>query len=164
MRVFLPLFLLSACAGGSGSSDVCRSTNDLDAGTAVATVDGTAWVTTADWLWQGESLQINAAPADGWSISFVGQLTAEGDSFKAAADAGALPITVPLDESSAWALVYPTDGDSYDSRNGAGGALTVTDVGDELLACFDFDAATDGGDTVSMSDGALRATLSPFAE
>jgi hypothetical protein len=37
-------------------------------------------------------------------------------------------------------------------------------VGDELLACFDFDAATDGGDTVSMSDGALRATLSPLAE
>ena len=164
MRLLLPLALLSACAGGSAASDECRSAADLDAGAAAATVDSAAWASTADWLWQGESLQINVAPADGWSISIVGQLTADGESFKAAADAGALPITVPLDATGAWALVYPTDGESYDTRSGSGGTLTIADVGDELLACFDFDAVADGGDTVEMSDGALRATLSPLAE
>ncbi len=151
---------LLACTGEEGTSGTCSPDVSLEAGGVVGTIDGAAWSTTATWLWQGESLQINADPADGWRFSLVGQLADSGETVKAAVDAGSFPVTVPLGEAGAWALVYPTDGDSYHTANAAGGTLTITDVADDLTGCFAFDAATDGGEAVSITDGSLRAV--PF--
>jgi hypothetical protein len=149
--------VLVGCDGGSGTSGTCKP--DVDAGTAVATLDGADWSTTATWTWSGESLQINAAPADGWNFSLVGQLTETGETVKAAADAGAFPITVPLGQTGGWVTVFPTAGGSYHTKNAAGGILTVTAIGDELAGCFDFVAGTDGGDTVAVEDGSIQADL-----
>ncbi len=152
------LAALVGCDGGSGTAGTCKP--DADAGTAVATLDGAAWSTTATWTWSGESLQINAAPADGWSFSLVGQVTETGETVKAEADAGAFPITVPLGQTGGWVTGFPAaGGDSYHTKNAAGGTLTVTAIGDALEGCFDFVAGTDGGDTVAIEDGSLQADL-----
>jgi hypothetical protein len=156
----LALLLLAACSSGGGSP-TCTAADDLDAGAALATVDGAAWASTATWLWQRESLQVNAAPAGGWSFTFVSQTTADGETAKAAVDAGDFPIelSLPVGGEGGWVLAYPTDGDSYSTENGEGGTLTITALdGDALYACFAFDAATDSGDTVTVTDGALNAT------
>lgn len=165
MRTATLAFLLSlplaACTGEPVGDGTCTPDPALDAGMAVATVDGAAWSTSATWLWQGESLQVNAAPADGWSFSLVGQSTADGETVKAAADAGSFPITLPLAQDGAWVTVYPTDGDSYHTGNADGGSVTITDLGDNLTACFAFAAGTDGGDTVEFIDGSVLAL--PFS-
>lgn len=161
MRHLLCLALCSlvGCDGGSGPAGTCTPDAALDPGTAAATVDGAAWSTAATWMWQGESLQINADPADGWRFSLVGQLTEAGGTVKAAADAGEFPIVVPLGQTGGWVTVFPTDGDSYHSGNADGGSLTITDIGDELAGCFDFGAGSDAGETVDMADGTVRAAL-----
>lgn len=152
--VCFSLAVLVGCDGGSGTG-TCAP--DADAGTAVATLDGAAWATTATWTWSGESLQINAAPADGWNFSLVGQLTDTGATVKAQADAGAFPFIVPLGQTGGWVTVFPTDGDSYHTKNAAGGTLTVTGVDEALAGCFAFSAGTDAGDTVELADGVLQA-------
>lgn len=155
------LLPLLACDGASGSDGACTPDPALASGTAAATLDGAAWTTSATWLWQGESVQINADPADGWRFSLVGQLTDAGDTVQAAADAGAFPITVPLGTSGGWVTVFPTEGGdgSYHTKNAAGGTLTITEVGDELAGCFDFSAGTEAGDAVELTSGSVRATL-----
>ncbi|MDP2310835.1 MAG: hypothetical protein Q8P18_32755 [Pseudomonadota bacterium] len=160
--VCFSLFPLLGCDGASATPGTCTPDAALDSGTAAAMVDDAAWSTTATWNWAGESAQITAAPADGWRFSVVGQLTDGGDTVKAAADAGGFPITVTLGESGesgGFATVYPTDGDSYITANAAGGSLTITEVGEDLVGCFSFSAGTDGGDTVAIADGSVRAAL-----
>ncbi|MFN7145819.1 MAG: hypothetical protein ACK4YP_18735, partial [Myxococcota bacterium] len=66
MRHLVLVLPLAACAGGgSGTPDTCDVPADLDDGAATALLDGTAWESTATWVAQGDSVQINAAPADG---------------------------------------------------------------------------------------------------
>jgi hypothetical protein len=158
-----PFLLLLACAGGNASSASCDDADPLDAGAIAATVDGAAWASTATWVWQGESLQIDAAPADGWSFTLVAQTTADGATVKAGIDAGAFPIEVSLaDGGGGWGRGHPSDGDPYITDDAEGGTLTLSALdGDALLGCFDFVAGDGGRKSVEVSDGALHAA--PFS-
>ncbi len=162
MRTLLLLPLLAACAGDEGGpASTCTDADSLAEGVVTATVSGSTWESDATWLWQGESVQITAAAADGWNITFVGRTLADGTTVKAAADAGSFPIEVVLAEGGGgWALAYPSDGDSYSTDAGSG-TLVLTGLADDVLAaCFDFVAARENGDEVEVVDGAVRAV--PF--
>jgi hypothetical protein len=163
MRTLVLLFPLAAgCAGASSAAGSCTDAATLDDGVVAATVDSAPWESTATWLWQGGSLQLTAAPADGWNFTFVAQTLDGGDTVKDVVESGAFPVELTLESGAdGWAIAYPTDGDSY-STNAGNGTLTVTDFADDVLsACFAFTAATDGGDTVNVEAGAARAT--PFS-
>lgn len=151
------IVLLLACTGEPSSADVCADADALTAGSVVATLDGAAWSSTATWLWQGDSLQVNTATADGWRFSIVAQTLAEDTTIKSAADAGSFPIEVQLAEGGGgWALAYPDDGDSLTTGLG-GGTLTLSALeGDALYACFSFEAAS-AATTLSAESGAFNA-------
>jgi hypothetical protein len=152
------LGLLSACSGG-GSTAACADAESLAPGVVTADVDGAAWESTATWTWAGESLQIDTAPADGWSFTVVAQTTSSGDTLKAAADAGDFPVDVVLeDDQGGWGRGHPTEGDPYITDAAAGGTFTLSGLdGADLFGCFGFVAATDAGDSVTVDAGAIRA-------
>lgn len=151
------MLLLLACAGSS-SQAVCEDGDALDAGVVTATLDGADWESTATWVMGGESLQVNAAAADGWSLTLVAQATVEGVAIVDALDAGAYPVNVDLGaDGGGWVLAYPDEGDSLSSDAG-GGALSISAFdGETLQACFSFDVANDASE-LSASDGAVNAT------
>lgn len=144
------LALLLACADPPGSSGpTC-----VPDGT-VATVDGVPWSTTATWMAAGSSIQVNLAPADGWRMTAVLQRTADGT---AAAEA-TLPASFDLagDDAGGWVLVYPDEGDSYTSQDGASGTLDLVDLDGERGGCFAFEAVRDD-ETLTVDAGSFEAT------
>ena len=151
------LLVLVACAGSS-SQAVCDDGAALDAGVVTATLDGAAWESAATWVMGGESMQVNAAAADGWSLTLVAQTTVEGEAITDALGAGSYPVNVDLGpDGGGWVLAYPSDGDSLSSDSG-GGTLSFSEFdGAALQACFSFDVANDHA-ALSASDGAVNAT------
>ena len=58
------------------------------------------------------------------------------------------------------ALLYPDAGGSYTTTEGGSGSIAITGLADDALAaCFAFTAAQVEGNSVDVTDGALRATL-----
>lgn len=152
------MLLLLACAAGSSSQAVCEDGAALDAGVVTATLDGADWESTATWVMGGESLQVNAAAFDGWSLTLVAQTTVDGVAITDALDAGSYPVNVDLGpDGGGWVLAYPSDGDSLSSDSGGGTLSFSAFDGDTLQACFSFDVAN-GSTALSASDGAVNAT------
>lgn len=143
---------LLACADKAGS---CGA-EALAAGSAEAGVGGAAWSNDAvTWTWAGSSLQVNSTASEGWLLSLVAQTDLDGQDLETAA-AGELPIEVDLMDGG-FAVMYPDTGDSYASNKGAGGTLEITAIDDVVQGCFSFEAATAGGEALSVSAGAFHA-------
>ena len=150
------LALLLACS--SDGSKAANCSVDAAAGTAAAVVGGEEWEGGgATWVWAGESLQVNTVGAGSWWLSLVAQATTDGETVKAAVDAGALPATVDLGGDGGWATLYPADGASYSSRNGSGELVIVEADDTSVHACFTFEATGDGAPVV-VEEGSLDAT------
>lgn len=131
---------------GCGSGARC-DLSSVGPGEIAAEIDGTPWRSTATWTSAGESLQLNAEPADGWWISVVAQQTIDGRGLvEALSD---LPADVDLLDGG-WALLY-TESDS--DRSVSGDLSLNQQDGDELLGCLD--VVTEAGRTIT---GAFSAS------
>ena len=132
----------------------------LASGNAEANVNGSDWAAIqVVWVAAGSAVQVTTPSSDGWEFQIVSQRTADGATIEEAMGADAWPIEVSLDggESGGWALAYPDAGASYSSANG-GGSLTLDGTdSDELFGCFEFTAATEDGEEISVDHGAFRA-------
>lgn len=131
---------------GCGTGGRC-DLNSVGPGEIAAEIDGTPWRSLATWTSAGESLQLNADPADGWWLSAVAQQTTDGRGLDEALSA--LPAEVDLSDGG-WSLLYTDD----DSDRSESGLLSFRrQDGEELLGCLDVD--TESGRTVT---GAFSAT------
>ena len=144
---------------GCGDKEGGCDASALAAGSAEATIDGGAWADDAvTWSWAGASLQISTEASDGWLMSVAANLDINGDDLETAVAAGEFPIEVDLLDGG-FVLLYPDEGGSYASNKASGGTLTITAADDSAVqGCFDFEAATADGETVSVSGGLLNAT------
>ena len=135
------LFVMG-CGAGSGCD-----LNSVEPGEIAAETDGTPWRSSVTWTSAGESLQLNADPADGWWLSAVAQQTTDGRGLAEALSA--LPAEVDLSDGG-WALLYTEE----DSDRSASGLLSFSrEDGEELLGCLDVE--TESGQRVT---GAFSAT------
>lgn len=125
-------------------------------GTISATVSDGAWSSVGQWLWSGSSLQINTDAADGWLLSFVVQMAADGTPIADALAAGSFPVEVTLHagEEGGWVTAYPDAGASYYSGDADGGTMLIAGQdGTTLTGCFAFEAINGDGDAVDVADG-----------
>ncbi|GEM_PF-6216409 len=131
----------------TGCSAPCDA-DTLGAGAIQATIDAEAWSSTALWSAAGDAAQLTT-DADVWRISVVLYENDLGEAPSALDGDG--PWTFPLGAGSdgGFALLYPEEGGSMSSEQGAGGSLELWRDGEDWLACFDVDvAASDGGSAV----------------
>ncbi len=160
-RAHLPLFVaLAACKdkGADSGAESCDPGSIAD-GSIEAEIDGAAWSgAELQWSATGPGLQLTSAlgagdAASDWRITLVAN---EGLD---AIEAGDLPLTLEMDAAGAraWALLYPAAGDSFSSKEGAGGAVTFAALeGEALRGCVAFEAAGSGG-ALSLSGGRFSA-------
>lgn len=146
------LLLLMAC--GARPCDV----DDLQGGDLAATVDGLGWAGTGTtWSESGTGVQIITADADGWRMTLVAQLTEGGEEVLTALDGGK-QVEVPFGDGS-FAALYPSgESFSYAAKEATDGSVRLRLDGSELQACFAFTAIAADDSSVSVEDGALRAS------
>lgn len=155
----LPLVLM-ACAGkADDSGSLLCEPGAVFPGTIEATVDGTPWVgVDLEWTPAGEGFQLTTAigvgaDASPWRMTLVTYTGLD------ATDGGRFPVEVPLDTTGTegWALLYPTEGSSFSTKDGEGGVVIFDAIdGDDLLGCVQFDAASADA-TIALSGGRFRA-------
>ena len=159
--------LTLACADGGADSAATVCVPDAPAGTLQGTLDGAPWSAAASWAWTGESLQITTENADEWRLTIVAHRDAGGQAPAAAAEADALPLTIDLGADDGWATVYPAaGGTSLTSKQGSGGTLTLTTLGDAsgsgtVEGCLDFGAASATGDGSARFEGGSFQITAP---
>lgn len=140
----------------------CSPTGHCDpgvpSGTIEANVGGTAWSSSATWQMAGSSLQITAAPAAGWFMSFVAQQTTDGETVGDAFDAGGnFAVELQTGAEGGFATLYPSSGTSYPS-DPIGGLLRILDHDDQnVTACFAFTGTNGDGAQVDVKGGSLHA-------
>ena len=150
----------AGCAAKEGDTGACAP--EAAGGTLVATVDGAAFSTaTPSVQAAGAGFQLVTAPEDGVRFTIVAQLTTGGEPALAAAEAGALPLEIPLTtgEEGGFALAY-VDGAAGSLQTAAGGPglLTLTAWSAEAAAgCLSFTAENDAGDTIAVETGSFDA-------
>lgn len=162
MRSFslVPLVLVVGCSGGKNPADAC-TVPELGVGEGLGTIEDKTWTPTEiTWTWAGDDVQINAPRTDGWQLSMVAMTDMDGVAVKDKMDGEEFPVHVALGaEGGGIATLYPEDGGSYTSSNGAGGDLQLLrlDMDYGLVACFSFEAGGSDGSLVTLTDGAVRA-------
>jgi hypothetical protein len=155
-------FLLAAglaLAAGCPTTDdtVCPPLDELGSGEVSASVDGNPWsATDGSWFWSGTSVQVITGSQDGWRLSMVGRMSADGQILRDAVDAG-FPVEIPLTTGldGGWVLLYPDSGDSFASENAGGGSWFITAIdGADLRGCFSAEVS-DGDRTFTIDDAIL---------
>ncbi len=158
--ILLPAAAALLLAIGCPTTDdaVCPPLDALASGDVSATVDGQAWsATDGSWFWSGTSVQVVTGSHDGWRISMVGRMSADGQTVRDAASADAFPIEIPLTTGldGGWLLLYPDSGDSFASENAAGGSWFITAIdGADLRGCFTAEVS-DEDRTFTVDDAIL---------
>jgi hypothetical protein len=158
---FCALFTLAlGCAAAEDENNPC-TVGELDGGAASASVGGTRWVTEGSWSWTADGVQIVLDEAVGFQMTLKLNTVEGGDTIRDAVDGDAWPAKVSFSGDSGTASVREnrTNGlASYGTNQPGGGGHLWLSAADEqtLEACFEFDAASDDGSVVDVTDGELR--------
>jgi hypothetical protein len=156
------IVLLLACTDTVDPSETCTIEGELGAGRGAGTFAGESWEPSGvSFTWAGASLQFNAPPHDGYSLTVVGMVDKDGATLEAAVAEEAYPIHVTLLDGAdgGFATVYPDTGASFSTDLAEGGLLQVLreDADGGFVACFDFVVGNEAGETLVMDNGQIRA-------
>lgn len=117
----LLLVLLTACDEAPAG---CQPDNPVE-GELSAAINGEDWTGEGlGWLWAGSGLQLTSSSSTDWRVTVVAYSDADGQDLTDAL--ATLPVTVPLDDETGWAILY--QGDS--SSRSLSGELVITAYSD----------------------------------
>jgi len=160
MRSLIFLLGFMGCSEKSESDASC-TVGDIDGYVAMADVGGTQWAgDNGAWTWTGDGLQIVLDESVGFSMTLRLNKTSSGDTIRDAVDNDDLPALVSISGADGTASVMQNRNGlvSYGTNQpGGGGELwLLAHDGNEVEACFLFDAVSDNGDVLSVADGRVR--------